>query len=84
MDAHALDFISYNPDQTLRYGVKLGQLLQPRDLICLSGQLGAGKTVLAIGIGRGWGALEQVTTIKQLHESNPANDWGRCQGGRGG
>ena len=44
LDAHALDFISYNYDQTLRYGVKLGQLLQPRDLVCLSGQLGAGKT----------------------------------------
>ena len=50
MDAHALDFISYNSEQTLRYGVKLGQLLQPRDLICLSGHLGAGKTVLALSL----------------------------------
>jgi len=76
MDAHALDFISYNSDQTLRYGVKLGQLLQPRDLICLSGQLGAGKTVLAIGIGRGWGALEQVTSPSYVL----VNEYSRADG----
>ena len=76
MDAHALDFISYNYDQTLRYGVKLGQLLQPGDLVCLSGHMGAGKTVLAIGIGRGWGALEQVTSPSYVL----ANEYSRADG----
>jgi tRNA threonylcarbamoyladenosine biosynthesis protein TsaE len=76
LDEHALDFISYNYDQTLRYGVKLGQLLKPRDLVCLSGQLGAGKTALAIGIGRGWGALQPVTSPSYVL----ANEYSRADG----
>ena len=76
LDAHVLDFISYNYDQTLRYGVKLGQLLQPRDLVCLSGQLGAGKTAMAIGIGRGWGALQPVTSPSYVL----ANEYFRADG----
>lgn len=76
MDTNKVDFISYNDDQTLRYGVKLGQLLQPRDLVCLSGHLGAGKTLLAIGIGRGWGALEQVTSPSYVL----ANEYSRADG----
>ena len=76
MNAHALDFMSYNYEETLRYGVKLGQLLQPRDLVCLSGHMGAGKTVLAIGIGRGWGALEQVTSPSYVL----ANEYSRADG----
>ena len=76
MDVRALDFISHNYEQTLRYGVKLGQLLQPRDLICLSGQIGAGKTLLSIGIGRGWGSLEQVTSPSYVL----ANEYSRADG----
>ena len=76
MDARTLEFTSYNYEQTLRYGVKLGQLLQPRDLVCLSGHLGAGKTALAIGIGRGWGALEQVTSPSYVL----ANEYSRADG----
>ena len=62
MDSHTLDFISYSYDQTLRYGVKLGQLLKPQDFLCLSGNLGSGKTALAIGVARGWGSLESATS----------------------
>mgnify|MGYP000856847983 FL=1 len=76
MDLRALDFVSHNYEQTLRYGVKLGQLLQPRDLVCLSGQIGAGKTLLSIGIGRGWGSLEQVTSPSYVL----ANEYSRADG----
>lgn len=31
-------------------------------MICLSGELGAGKTTLASGIGEGWGAREVVNS----------------------
>ena len=31
-------------------------------MICLSGDLGSGKTTLAQGIGRGWGAGQHVTS----------------------
>lgn len=62
LDPHSLDFTSHGHEQTLRYGVRLGQQLQGGDVLCLSGQLGSGKTTLASGIGRGWGALQTVTS----------------------
>lgn len=54
--------MSSSPEQTVRLGVRLGELLQPNDLVCLSGELGAGKTALARGVGRGWGAGVRVTS----------------------
>lgn len=46
----------------MRLGVRLGELLQAHDVICLSGELGSGKTVLARGVGRGWGTAIRVTS----------------------
>jgi tRNA threonylcarbamoyladenosine biosynthesis protein TsaE len=57
-----LDIISHSADQTRRLGSRLGQLLQPGDVICLSGDLGAGKTVFTSGIGQGWGSNVPVTS----------------------
>lgn len=57
-----LEFISHSAEQTRRLGVRLGELLQPTDLICLSGDLGSGKTTLVQGIARGWGSLDPVTS----------------------
>lgn len=57
-----LDFVSNSEEQTLRLGIRLGELLQPHDIICLAGDLGAGKTTLARGVGRGWGAAGRVTS----------------------
>jgi tRNA threonylcarbamoyladenosine biosynthesis protein TsaE len=76
MDSHALDFISYSYDQTLRYGVKLGQLLKPQDFLCLSGNLGSGKTALAIGIARGWGSLESANSPSYIL----VNEYSRADG----
>lgn len=36
--------------------------MQTGDLVCLSGELGAGKTTLTVGIAQGWGAQEIVTS----------------------
>jgi tRNA threonylcarbamoyladenosine biosynthesis protein TsaE len=58
----SLDFISSSEQQTMRLGVRLGELLQPNDALCLSGELGTGKTVLARGVGRGWGTAIRVTS----------------------
>jgi len=55
LDEHTIEFVSRNPGQTQRLGVRLGALLQGGDVLCLEGALGAGKTCLAQGIGRGWG-----------------------------
>ncbi len=62
LDERTLDFISTSVEQTTRLGVRLGELIQVGDLICLAGELGSGKTALAKGIGRGWGAGLPVTS----------------------
>ncbi len=61
-DDRMLDFVSNSATQTKRLGVRLGELLQPGDLMCLEGDLGAGKTCLARGISRGWGASRSATS----------------------
>jgi tRNA threonylcarbamoyladenosine biosynthesis protein TsaE len=71
-----LDIISNNPDQTRRLGIRLGKLLQAGDIICLSGDMGAGKTVFSSGIGMGWGADTPLTspTYNLVHEHrHPTN-----------
>lgn len=58
LDVGTLEFISHSPEQTRRLGARLGALLRGGEVICLEGSLGSGKTCLAQGIGRGWGAAE--------------------------
>lgn len=48
------------PGETRRFGERIGRMLQPGDVVLLSGELGAGKTVLAQGIGRGLGVPEPI------------------------
>lgn len=62
LSQHTLEFFSRSREQTFRLGMRLGALLQRGDLICISGDLGAGKTTLVQGIARGWGSLDQVTS----------------------
>jgi tRNA threonylcarbamoyladenosine biosynthesis protein TsaE len=62
LDARTLEFFSRSPEQTRRIGMKLGALLQKGDVVCLSGDLGAGKTTLMQGIAQGWGSLDQVSS----------------------
>lgn len=62
LDDRTLDFVSNSAVQTERLGVRLGELLEPGDLLCLEGDLGAGKTCLARGISRGWGAVRSATS----------------------
>jgi tRNA threonylcarbamoyladenosine biosynthesis protein TsaE len=65
-----LYIMSHSPEQTLRLGAKLGKLLEPGDIVCLSGQMGAGKTLFSQGIGHGWGAGERITspTYNLVHQ----------------
>lgn len=62
LDAHAFNFFSKSPEQTRRLGMRLGALLRPGDLVCLQGDLGAGKTTFVQGVARGWGALDEVSS----------------------
>jgi tRNA threonylcarbamoyladenosine biosynthesis protein TsaE len=76
LDNQTLDFFSNSAAQTERLGVRLGELLQTGDIICLSGELGAGKTCMARGISRGWGAMRSATspTFTILNEYLRASD----------
>ncbi len=71
-----LDIISHSVEQTQRLGSRLGALLEPGDVICLSGDMGAGKTMFAIGIGRGWGTKVPLTspTYNLIHEHRRDKD----------
>lgn len=62
LDENSLEFISLSPDQTRRIGLRLGSMLKKGDVICLCGELGAGKTTLAQGIAQGWGSADAVTS----------------------
>ncbi len=62
LDVHTLEFFSRSPEQTRRLGMRLGSLLQPSEVICLEGDLGAGKTTLVQGMAQGWGSLDAVTS----------------------
>ena len=57
-----LEFFSRSPEQTRRIGVRLGGMLHPGDVICLQGELGAGKTTFTQGLAQGWGSLDSVSS----------------------
>jgi len=48
--------------ETQKLGQRLGQRLQAGDVLCLSGDLGAGKTTFIQGIGQGWGLDGRMTS----------------------
>lgn len=50
------------PADTEGFGAELGRVLQAGDLVVLQGPLGAGKTVLARGIGAGLGVQGPVSS----------------------
>ncbi len=62
-----------NPAATAAFGRALGRRLAAGDVVCLAGDLGAGKTLLVQGIAAGLGVTEEVTsptfTILQVYDS---------------
>jgi tRNA threonylcarbamoyladenosine biosynthesis protein TsaE len=49
------EVVTQNPDQTMRLGRLLGEILPPGSFVALVGSLGAGKTLLTKGLARGLG-----------------------------
>mgnify|MGYP005842321565 CR=1 FL=1 len=62
LSSYALEYISRGKEQTRRVGMRLGSLLDKGDVVCLTGELGSGKTTLVQGLAAGWGSLDQVTS----------------------
>ena len=56
------EFISNSTEQTRRVAMRLGALITPGTLICLSGDLGSGKTTFVQGMSIGWGSSDPVVS----------------------
>ncbi len=56
--AESVRIMSHSPAETIAIGCGLGKLLQPGDILCLVGGLGAGKTCFARGVAMGLGVDE--------------------------
>jgi len=62
MEEEIFQYISNDEEETILLGEKIGELLEPGQIILLSGELGAGKTILVQGICNGLGVDEDVTS----------------------
>ena len=53
---------THDAAETERFGAALGERIRGGACVCLTGPLGAGKTVLVKGLCRGLGAVDAVTS----------------------
>lgn len=69
-EMRALTVTSRSPDETRIIGAALAPMLVPGDVVALSGDLGAGKTVLVQGVATALGVGRRVTspTFTIVHE----------------
>ncbi|WFA08715.1 tRNA (adenosine(37)-N6)-threonylcarbamoyltransferase complex ATPase subunit type 1 TsaE [Tissierella sp. Yu-01] len=49
-------------EETEDFGIKIGKVLKRGDILCLNGDLGAGKTTLTKSIGLGLGVEDYITS----------------------
>lgn len=56
------EFTTTSASGTIALGKKIGEKLQPNDVIALYGPLGAGKTTLVQGVAEGLGVKDYVTS----------------------
>jgi tRNA threonylcarbamoyladenosine biosynthesis protein TsaE len=77
LDSHTIEFFSRSPEQTRRIGMRLGGELKAGDVICLQGNLGAGKTTFVQGLAQGWGSIDAVSSPTFIL----VNEYRRANGG---
>lgn len=56
----ALEVVTRSPEATRELAARLAAVAEPGDLLCLWGDLGAGKTVFAKGFGAGLGVRDTI------------------------
>ena len=59
---NTLKIVLNSLDEAKKFGIKLGENLIVGDILCLNGNLGAGKTTLTKFIGLGLGVEEYITS----------------------
>jgi tRNA threonylcarbamoyladenosine biosynthesis protein TsaE len=57
-----LNIVLKGLEDTNEFGIRLGKTLKKGDILCLNGDLGAGKTTLTKSIGKGLGVEEYITS----------------------
>lgn len=62
--------LSHSPEETRGLGRSMGRHLEPGNLVCLYGELGAGKTTFIQGLAEGLGVEESPTSpsFTLIHE----------------
>ena len=55
-------FESRSPEETFRLGMEMGRRASSGDIVCLNGDLGAGKTVFTKGFGAGLGVTDEIVS----------------------
>ena len=76
MKTSHIDLISHSPEETQKFGVRIGELTLPGDVFLLSGSLGAGKTCLTQGIAWGLNIKEYALSptfviVREMHGRLP-------------
>jgi tRNA threonylcarbamoyladenosine biosynthesis protein TsaE len=56
------EIITYSPEETNSFALKLAQYLLPGDVLTLEGDLGAGKTTFTKGLAKGLGIKRNVNS----------------------
>ncbi len=57
-----VELTSTSPEQTGAIAAYIGQMLRKGDILCLQGDLGAGKTAFTQGLAKGMGIEDYVTS----------------------
>jgi len=69
-----LKFKTSSPEETFAFGQCLAQVLGPKQVVCLAGDLGAGKTLLVQGLAKTLGIADTVNsptfTILNVYETS--------------
>ena len=77
--ASHLTILIENEKQMHRFGLRLGSILKPGDLVSLNGVLGAGKTTLTKAIGEGAGVKGSISSptflIARTHQTNTGSQF---------
>lgn len=74
LSSKKLRIICRSPEETTALGRSVASVLEPGDLLLLTGGIGSGKTTFAQGVGRGLGVFEPITSpsfvIQAVHDTD--------------